>query len=686
MSGILSTLIVAGGGPAQPKNVTASAYTTTGFTLSWDNDPAITTYTVHYGPTKTVFSGLTISLTGSTRSAVINNSSFTANTSYDYFVKAANISGTVFSKVLSVFTNAAAPVGLTAVNGTWAETQFKLTWTNVAGLTYTVWNNSTQITSSTPSPTGTISTIDPTNTIISNLTPSTSYSFYVKTSNSTGVVISSAVLSVNTPIAHTVTIYEVAQNRFKVSCPPNSGYSYTLWRDTTQLVSWNNTGSTYVYQVSSLSPNTSYTIYIKSTNAFGVSTSSAIKKTAPDIPSMNYAVLASSTTLWVYLTGAPSGSTSYTVISKYYYAYGSYLTDTQTVNTTAASFNISVPWGAYVDITYAITVKSNNGELSDESSVAQASWIDGFVRAGLTAMYYAWDYSRIAGYLPGGTVVYFGVSPAPIVRTMSLTGTFGGGDSSGCLYFSRGSTTEPRQRIYNYALIYGRGGSGGSGTLSTNGGVGTDGSPAVVINADSAPIEYFYNGNVIAGGGGGGAGGGGWHGGGGGGGGGASYSPSSTYGGGYGGGSGPYSYGGNYEGSTEGLRGGPGNSYLGWNGSSYVWPAQPRYGGPGGFGGTGACKNGGQTTSATGGGGGGNAGVGSAGSGGSAGSLVGSGMPGAGGGGGGAPGGSGGFGGVQYYGWNYQSYTAGGAAGHAIKNFSRITTWSNGGSTHGPLS
>ena len=134
------------------------------------------------------------------------------------------------------------------------------------------------------------------------------------------------------------------------------------------------------------------------------------------------------------------------------------------------------------------------------------------------------------------------------------------------------------------------------------------------------------------------------------------------------------------------MRGGPGNSYLGWNGSSYVWPAQPRYGGPGGFGGTGACKNGGQTTSATGGGGGGNAGVGSAGSGGSAGSLVGSGMPGAGGGGGGAPGGSGGFGGVQYYGWNYQSYTAGGAAGHAIKNFSRITTWSNGGSTHGPLS
>lgn len=685
MSGILSTLIVAGGGPAQPKNVTASAYTTTGFTLSWDNDPAITTYTVHYGPTKTVFSGLTISLTGSTRSAVINNSSFTANTSYDYFVKAANVSGTVFSKVLSVFTNPAAPTGLTAVNGTWAETQFKLTWTNVAGLTYTVWNNSTQITSSTLSPTGTISTIDPTNTIITNLTPSTSYSFYVKTSNSTGVVISSAVLSVNTPIAHTVTIYNVAQNRFTVSCPPNTGYSYTLWRDTTQLTSWNNTGSTYVYDVSSLSSNTSYTIYIKATNSFGVSTSSAIKKTAPDIPSMNYAVLTSSTTLWVYLTSAPSGVTSYTVISKYYYNYQTYITDTQTVNTSAASFSVTLPWGAYVDITYIITVKSSNGELSDESSVAQASWIDGFVKDGLTAIYYAWDYTRIAGYLPGGTVKYFGV-PTPVSRTMSLTGTFGGGDSSGCLYFSRGSTSEPRQRIYNYAVIYGRGGTGGNGTLSTYGNVGSAGAPAILINSDSASIEYFYNGSVIAGGGGGGAGGGGWHGGGGGGGGGASYSPSSTYGGGAGSASGAYSTSGNYAGSTAGLNGGPGNSTLGWNGSSYYWPAQPRYGGTGGFGGTGQVNSGGQGTNATGAGSGGTAGVGAAGSGGSAGSKVGTGMPGAGGGGGGAPGANGGWGGVQYYGWNYSTLPSGGAAGNAIKNFSKITTWSNGGSTYGPLS
>jgi hypothetical protein len=651
MSGILSTLIVAAGGLAPPKNVTASAYTTTGFTLSWDNDPAITTYTVHYGPTKTVFSGLTISLTGSTRSAVINNSSFTANTSYDYFVKAANVSGTVFSKVLSVFTNPAAPTGLTAVNGTWAETQFKLTWTNVAGFTYTVWNNSTQITSSTPSPTGTVSTIDPTNTIITNLTPSTGYSFYVKTSNSTGVLISSTVLSVTTPLAHPITATVVNDTQITVSWTNTSGYTFTLWRNTTQLSGWTTASGTNTYTNTSLTANTQYTYYVKATNTFGISTSSVIKTTAPAAPSINYAILTSSSTIQVYLNSASAGATSYTVVARYYYGSSTFTTYNVTslsisgVSITVPSGNIA---GSSNNTAYLISVRavSANGE-SAEGTSAACAWLSGVSNYQGTPIVNGTLYTNFGN---SGAVSY-NMTPTPVSNTYSLTGNWSTAGSSGAVHIYGSSV--PRIRIYNYATIWAGSGGGGAGASGlSNGNNGNPGADAVNIDTGTT-VEYFYNGGVIAGGGGGGGGGG------------ATYSPTTTYRGGGGGGGSAYSTSGNYAGSSAGGAGSAG----GYNN-----------GGSGGTGGTGDSS--GTFSRAASNGSGGAAGCGSGGGGGGAGYQASGGLPGGGGGGGGGPGGAGGAGGNSGY---STGGGTGGTGGYAIRNFSKITTWSNGGTVGGAL-
>jgi hypothetical protein len=661
MSGILSTLLVASGGPVQPKNLSASGYTATGYTLSWDNDTTITTYTVFYGPSKTQITGLTISLVGSTRSTVINTSAYTANTSYDFYVNATNSDGSIMSSAIAVYTNPASPDGLTAVNSTWAETQFKLTWTSVSGLTYTVWNNTTQLTTITTSPTGTISTINPTNTVITNLTPGTTYSFYVKATNSTTVAISSLVLSVTTPLAHAITVSAVNDTQTTLAWTNTAGYTFTLWNGVTQLTGWTTASGINTYINSGLTGNTLYTYYVKATNTFGISTSVVSQTTAPAAPSINYAVLTAANTMQVVISAASTGATTYTVIAKLYNGSASFNTYTiQSLSISGLTLTISAGLGSSSSYAaYLVSVKavSSNGT-SAEGTAAACVWLDGVANSAGTAVTYATTYTNY------GTTPY-NMTPTPVSNTFSLTGNWSTSSTGGAIALYGGIN---RIRIYNYATIWAGGGNGGSGGGSlASGSVGGAGKDAITVNGSSTVIEYFYNGGYIIGGGGGGGGGGSWHGGGGGGGGGGIWSSSTTYRGGAGGAGSVYRTTGNYVGSTAGIAGSVGGNNAG---------------GAGGGGGTGQCIS--STAGAASAGASGAGGFGSGGSGGVAGTQNSGGLPGGGGGGGGGPGGNGGAGGKTA---NIAGTVGGGggAAGYAIRNFSKITTWANSGSVAGPL-
>jgi hypothetical protein len=215
MSGNNLILVGSAGGPPPPTNIAASSITSTGFILTWDaaSIPGIT-YKVYKAGVEVV---------GATSNTGSSISGLTGNTSYVMRVRA--FLGTAYtdSANYTVLTAPVAPTGLAYSSST--QTSFIISWTNVSGLTYSIYNNSTLITGVTPAYTGT--TINSS----TNLSPvaNTSYNMYVYATNSSGSTSSDVLIAWTIPNAPVYSSTgNIRSNSAYLNFTGSGGY-YTAW-------------------------------------------------------------------------------------------------------------------------------------------------------------------------------------------------------------------------------------------------------------------------------------------------------------------------------------------------------------------------------------------------------------------------------------------------------------------------
>jgi len=215
MSGNNLVLAGSGGGPPPPSNLLAISISNTQFTLTWDAStvPGVT-YKVYKAGVEVV--GAT-SNTGSTISGLTGNNT--------YAMKVRAYLGTAYtdSAIYNVLTAPNVPTGLAFSGST--QTSFILAWTNVSGLTYTIYKDSTLVTGVTPDYTGT--TINSSTNI--TLTSNTSYNMYVYATNASGSTSSGVLTAWTIPDApvysSTVNIRSNSANLSFYS----SGGNYSVW-------------------------------------------------------------------------------------------------------------------------------------------------------------------------------------------------------------------------------------------------------------------------------------------------------------------------------------------------------------------------------------------------------------------------------------------------------------------------
>lgn len=518
----LQTGVVTQAFPTKPV-VTYNGLSTTGVTLNWSaSESGITGYDVYNNTTKLTpspITALTYAVTG-----------LTAQSSYPFYVKAINAIGTTSSDVLNVITDANAPTGLTQSSIT--STGFTLSWTVTSGVSYTIFNGSTQF--------GSAQTTG--NVAITGLSPQTEYTFYVKATStgSTNAVSSTGYTITTAPAAPTgVSATSIGETTFILNWTGYSGVTYTIFNGGTQ-VGTNISGSngTMSQEITGLTAFTSYSFYVKATTVSNSVVSATATSAALSVQTLKRSIS----------------------ITKYGSSYST------GVSYTAA--NTFIPNGASATVPTDITL-----------TIVSDVYMSGDNRAGNDYVALTIDTSGLAANSKLTIVINSGVT---------IAGQAGAaGNTSGTIWLLRGSqaaefygSNECPIYLYNYGTIVGGGGGGGRGGAGignanpSSGDNGGDGGGGL----RRTNVTIMVEGTISGGGGGGGGGGSGTA---------NTGTQSGTGSGGSGGNSGTYGKGGNggngYTPSSATTSGGAGGT--GGNPNNY--------GGSGGYGAYGGGSGGG---------------------------------------------------------------------------------------------
>ena len=286
-------------------------------TVSWNAVSGATGYDIY-------FNGTTYSVT--TTSKTFTN--LATNVGYTYKVRAKNADGTSnYSNVYTVRTTPKAPVA-SGISGTTGENSATINWSAVTGAeSYDVLFN------------GTVQNVKTTSATFTGLTANTSYSYQIRVRTSDGASSYSTAKTIRTaPIAPASPTVNASQSAVTISWNPVSGAtSYDLiFNGTTYRV----TGTSKT--VSGLSAGTNYTYQIRSNNADGSGSYSAVK-TITTIPNAPTGVSATATVDSVTVSWtAASGATGYEVYmnNKAYTTSGTSIKITGLASNTSYSYKV----------------------------------------------------------------------------------------------------------------------------------------------------------------------------------------------------------------------------------------------------------------------------------------------------------------------------------------------------------
>jgi len=365
LSGIPSSSSTA----TSPTNITS-----TSFIANWGAVTGATGYKLYVNGVETVLGNVTsCNLTG-----------LTANTGYSYYVKATNSNGVGASSNTVSLTTSLSPSTATSPTNV-GITGFTANWAAVTGATgYKLYINGVETIL------GNVTTY-----IVTGLTENTSYSYYVKPTNSNGDGASSNTVNVSTnlsaPTANSAT--NIGSTGFTANWNPvTSATGYKLYVNGVETV----LGNVTTYNVTGLTGNTSYSYYVKAISSNGDSVSSNTENvstsiSAPTALNVTNMTNTSFNANWTAITGA----TGY----KLYLLEGATIKYTITTGSGVTTYNFS-SLDPHTSYSYYVKASNASGD-GDSSNVIDVSNI----KMGLS-LYYpfngnATDYS---GYAINGTV------------------------------------------------------------------------------------------------------------------------------------------------------------------------------------------------------------------------------------------------------------------------------------------
>jgi hypothetical protein len=486
--------ITTGTTPSAPTGVTGGTATISTVPVSWTAATGATSYIVKYTYNSTPYSLASTSSTSGTITGLAAGSSITiyvtASNSYGTSPNSGTITyGTLSDTVTSL---AASSATINSVN---------LSWTGSTGATsYNVlyqpsggsWSAPTNVTSTSKSVTG--------------LTAGTVYAFQVQSLNSYGTGPNVANVNYGTLCAAPTGLNSTGttNNSITVGWTATTGVStYTLnyqvsggsWSQLTNLTGTSKT-------VSSLSPGTSYNLYLNAINSYGTSgNSGTISSTtvldAPTGVSANNATANSFIVSWNGVTNAsnytvyyqPSGgswssnstaSTSYTISSLTAgTVYSAYVVASNTAATSAQSSTVtygtvsSTPGGFSVGSSTSTTATLNWNSVTGASSYtitggpSTQTGLTGtsYSFSGLTAgTSYTFNISAVNSYgtSSGASTSLLTVPPAPSGLTVNGTAT------SSSIPLTWNSATSATSYTINYTPNDASGGNNVSGISSTS--------------------------------------------------------------------------------------------------------------------------------------------------------------------------------------------------------------------------
>lgn len=267
--------VTIGAAPTIPTNISGSAISAVGFTISWTGGVGATSYTFSLDGIATTPSSYSVS----NKTAVFTG--LTANTTYSVIVNAINSYGTTPSAGTNITTSNTPQAAINIIGSPISQTGFTLNWSGGAAATsYTFTFNgsaATPISSSVSNKTATFA----------GLTAGTTYAIIITSVNAFGTTPSSSTSIPTVPSQPiNLTSSAITSSGFTISWSGGTGATtYTYTNDGSSISPSSDQGvASKTASFSGLSEGVTYNIVVNATNSSGSTSSSSISVTTTILP------------------------------------------------------------------------------------------------------------------------------------------------------------------------------------------------------------------------------------------------------------------------------------------------------------------------------------------------------------------------------------------------------------------
>jgi hypothetical protein len=268
---------------------------------------------------------------------------------------------------------------------------------------------------------------------VTGLTNNTSYTFTMLATNAIGnSLVSNTSLSIKPvgappvpPIAYATSINSSTTQSFVLNWDTNSGYTYTVWSTGGQVSGVTTSGSTILYQYGTtiLEPDSSYTFYVRATNAYGSVYSNSVSVT---IPKAAVALNITGTSVPLVINSTWAANQGWSLANQ---AKPAEVTINITGTCTSQYYNTSSTYNTNSNYsTYTLMIQLTGLHASSTITINVNSEIRGIYAD--YAYYYDSGWWRRSGY-DGGPALYIACNKNVTLYNYSTIGGAGGGGGVG---------------------------------------------------------------------------------------------------------------------------------------------------------------------------------------------------------------------------------------------------------------